>query len=151
MSKKLLNSVGTAVDECLAGVVAAHPGLELLQGHTRVVVRSDIGSVVAQNKVRRPAIILLRTRGLTVVSSPDPTPSVVGLARETSLTVHVTARSPHALLFHLSLLQVTILSGGGSGHEPSQSGYVGRGMLSGAVAGSVFTSPPPASILAALR
>ena len=55
MSKKLLNSVGAAVDECLAGLVAADPGLELLQGYTRVVVRSDIASVVAQNKVRRPA------------------------------------------------------------------------------------------------
>ena len=27
MSKKLLNSVGAAVDECLAGLVAADPGL----------------------------------------------------------------------------------------------------------------------------
>ena len=47
--------------------------------------------------------------------------------------------------------KVTILSGGGSGHEPSQAGFVGRVMLSCAVAGSVFTSPPPASILTALR
>ncbi len=31
------------------------------------------------------------------------------------------------------------------------SGFVGTGMLSGAVAGSVFSSPPPASILAAVR
>ena len=48
-------------------------------------------------------------------------------------------------------LQVTLLSGGGSGHEPSWAGFVGQGMLSAAVAGSVFASPPPASILAALR
>ena len=30
-------------------------------------------------------------------------------------------------------------------------GFVGSGMLSGAIAGSVFTSPPPSSILAAIR
>lgn len=30
-------------------------------------------------------------------------------------------------------------------------GYIGSGMLSAAVAGAVFTSPPPSSILAALR
>lgn len=44
-----------------------------------------------------------------------------------------------------------MLSGGGSGHEPSQCGFVGHGMLSAAVSGSVFVSPPPASILEALR
>jgi len=42
-------------------------------------------------------------------------------------------------------VQVTLLSGGGSGHEPAHAGYVGRGMLSVVVAGAVFASPPPAS------
>lgn len=46
--------------------------------------------------------------------------------------------------------KVTLLSGGGSGHEPAHGGYVGRGMLTAAVAGGVFASPPPSSILAAL-
>lgn len=48
-------------------------------------------------------------------------------------------------------LQVTLLSGGGSGHEPAHAGYVGRGMLTAAIAGGVFASPPVSSILAALR
>src|SRR6476646_5528986 len=47
--------------------------------------------------------------------------------------------------------QVALISGGGSGHEPAHAGYVGRGMLSAAVAGDVFTSPSPDAILAALR
>ena len=47
--------------------------------------------------------------------------------------------------------QVTLLSGGGSGHEPAHAGYVGPGMLTAAVAGAFFASPPPGSILAALR
>ncbi|KAM4713767.1 triokinase/FMN cyclase [Anableps anableps] len=46
--------------------------------------------------------------------------------------------------------QVGLLSGGGSGHEPAHGGYIGAGMLSAAVAGGVFASPPPASILAAI-
>ena len=48
-------------------------------------------------------------------------------------------------------IKVTLLSGGGSGHEPAQAGFVGKGMLTGAVAGAVFASPPTDSILAALR
>ncbi|XP_014904585.1 triokinase/FMN cyclase [Poecilia latipinna] len=46
--------------------------------------------------------------------------------------------------------KVGLLSGGGSGHEPAHGGYIGAGMLSAAVAGGVFASPPPASILAAI-
>ncbi|OAG08608.1 dihydroxyacetone kinase [Paraphaeosphaeria sporulosa] len=37
--------------------------------------------------------------------------------------------------------QVSIVSGGGSGHEPSFSSFVGAGLLSGAVAGTIFASP----------
>ncbi|XP_030609572.1 triokinase/FMN cyclase isoform X1 [Archocentrus centrarchus] len=46
--------------------------------------------------------------------------------------------------------KVALLSGGGSGHEPAHAGYIGAGMLSAAVSGGVFASPPPASILAAI-
>ncbi|HZS54301.1 MAG TPA: dihydroxyacetone kinase subunit DhaL [Bryobacteraceae bacterium] len=48
-------------------------------------------------------------------------------------------------------IQVALVSGGGSGHEPAHGGYVGAGMLSAAVAGEVFTSPSPDSVLAAIR
>ena len=47
--------------------------------------------------------------------------------------------------------RVALISGGGSGHEPAHAGYVGRGMLSAAVAGEVFTSPSPDAVLAAIR
>ena len=43
--------------------------------------------------------------------------------------------------------KVGIVSGGGSGHEPSHAGYVGKGMLDSAVAGNVFASPSPDRIL----
>lgn len=47
--------------------------------------------------------------------------------------------------------KVAIISGGGSGHEPSHAGFVGEGMLSAAVCGAVFTSPTPDQILAAIK
>lgn len=37
--------------------------------------------------------------------------------------------------------QVAIISGGGSGHEPSFGAFVGDGLLSAAVAGTIFASP----------
>ncbi|KAD4059634.1 dihydroxyacetone kinase subunit DhaK [Arthrobacter yangruifuii] len=46
--------------------------------------------------------------------------------------------------------KVGLVSGGGSGHEPLHSGYVGRGMLTAAVPGAVFTSPTPDQILPAI-
>ena len=46
---------------------------------------------------------------------------------------------------------VAIISGGGSGHEPAHAGYVGKGMLTGAVAGDVFTSPSTDAVLHAIR
>jgi dihydroxyacetone kinase-like protein len=46
--------------------------------------------------------------------------------------------------------KVTIISGSGSGHEPLNAGYVGRGMLDAAVPGDIFTSPTPDQYLAAI-
>lgn len=47
--------------------------------------------------------------------------------------------------------KVAVVSGGGSGHEPAHAGFVGAGMLDGAVAGEVFTSPTPDQVLAAIK
>lgn len=46
--------------------------------------------------------------------------------------------------------QVSIISGGGSGHEPSFAGMVGEGMLSAAVAGTIFASPSAEQIRTAI-
>ena len=37
--------------------------------------------------------------------------------------------------------KVSLISGGGSGHEPAHAGFVGHGMLDAAVCGDVFASP----------
>jgi dihydroxyacetone kinase-like protein len=45
--------------------------------------------------------------------------------------------------------KVALISGGGSGHEPLHTGFIGRGMLDAACPGHVFTSPTPDQMLAA--
>lgn len=45
--------------------------------------------------------------------------------------------------------KVGLISGGGSGHEPMHSGFVGLGMLDAACCGEVFTSPVPDQMMAA--
>ncbi|MDD2759451.1 MAG: dihydroxyacetone kinase subunit DhaK [Methylomonas sp.] len=45
--------------------------------------------------------------------------------------------------------KVALISGGGSGHEPLHSGFVGYGMLDAACPGQIFTSPTPDQMMAA--
>ncbi len=45
--------------------------------------------------------------------------------------------------------KVTLVSGGGSGHEPLHAGFVGTGMLDAACPGQIFTSPTPDQIVEA--
>mmetsp|Transcript_2149 Transcript_2149/g.4939 ORF Transcript_2149/g.4939 Transcript_2149/m.4939 type:complete len:590 (-) Transcript_2149:207-1976(-) len=47
--------------------------------------------------------------------------------------------------------QVVLISGGGSGHEPSHAGYCGPGMLTAAVCGKVFASPGTDAVLNTIR
>jgi len=59
-------------------------------------------------------------------------------------TADVRWDSEHGYLIRDSPLrpgQVAIVSGGGSGHEPLHSGFIGRGMLTAACPGLIFTSP----------
>ena len=47
--------------------------------------------------------------------------------------------------------RVSVVSGGGAGHEPSHAGFVGMGMLTAAVSGEIFASPSVEAVLAAIR
>jgi len=88
--KKIINNGADAVDEMLAGILAAHPNhLKRVEGTARSVVAVD-----------------------------GPRKGKVGL-----------------------------VIGGGSGHEPSFVGFVGRGLADGAAIGNVFASPPPDPVL----
>jgi dihydroxyacetone kinase len=47
--------------------------------------------------------------------------------------------------------QVTLVSGGGSGHEPGYAGFVGKDGLAASVCGHVFASPSSSQVLAAIE
>lgn len=62
-------------------------------------------------------------------------------------------RVPDSYVLKQSALnnQVSLISGGGSGHEPAHAGFVGDGMLQAAVCGQVFTSPTTDEVLTAIK
>lgn len=47
--------------------------------------------------------------------------------------------------------KVSLICGGGSGHEPAHAGFVGKGMLDAAVCGDIFASPSQIQIYRAIR
>lgn len=47
--------------------------------------------------------------------------------------------------------KVTLISGGGAGHEPLHAGFVGENLLDAAVSGAIFASPSTKQIMAAVR
>ncbi|MDR1194371.1 MAG: dihydroxyacetone kinase subunit DhaK [Peptococcaceae bacterium] len=51
----------------------------------------------------------------------------------------------------LNAEKVSLISGGGSGHEPAHAGFVGAGMLDAAVCGDVFASPSQIQVYQAIR
>ncbi|MCS4488169.1 DhaKLM operon coactivator DhaQ [Streptococcus sciuri] len=52
---------------------------------------------------------------------------------------------------HHDSSKIPILSGGGSGHEPAHIGYVGEGMLTGAIYGTLFYPPTVDEIAVSIR
>lgn len=47
--------------------------------------------------------------------------------------------------------KVTLISGGGSGHEPAHAGFIGTGMLDAAVCGDIFASPSQIQVYQAIK
>lgn len=78
--------------------------------------------------------------------------ALVGVAAAHPHTLRVDVESKIVLTARGAVTgKVGLVSGGGSGHEPLHSGYVGKGMLDAACCGEVFTSPVPDQILAATK
>mmetsp|Transcript_8913 Transcript_8913/g.10315 ORF Transcript_8913/g.10315 Transcript_8913/m.10315 type:complete len:616 (-) Transcript_8913:199-2046(-) len=85
----------------------------------------------------------------------DPSDSVTelisGLLYQYPNSIRKLANHNVILSSNIDYSIVNILSGGGSGHEPSHAGWIGKGMLTGAILGGIFASPSVSSILAAIR
>ncbi|GAN10536.1 dihydroxyacetone kinase [Mucor ambiguus] len=57
----------------------------------------------------------------------------------------------YANVDEMALNQVTLISGGGSGHEPGYAGLVGENCLAANVSGHVFASPSSSQVLSAIE
>src|ERR1700683_5236993 len=75
--------------------------------------------------------------------------SLAGFCAAHSDIVRMGGHAPFVQCRHSKPGKVALISGGGSGHEPLHTGFVGYGMLDAACPGQVFTSPTPDLILAA--
>src|SRR2546423_13248309 len=81
-----------------------------------------------------------------LINHPDDVvrEALEGLAAAHPETLRVNLRPAYVVRADAPLAgKVGVLSGGGSGHEPLHTGYVGRGVLDAACPGPVFTSPTP--------
>ncbi|WP_337059572.1 dihydroxyacetone kinase subunit DhaK [Kineococcus sp. G2] len=85
--------------------------------------------------------------------SPDTVASALaGLARAHGASLSVSLDPAHVLATSPDpARRVALVSGGGSGHEPLHTGFVGRGGLDAAVPGQVFASPHNRQVHAAAR
>src|SRR5438270_6657778 len=88
-----------------------------------------------------------------LINAPDRvlTESLAGFAAAHADIVSLGAEDKFVRRRELQPGKVALISGGGSGHEPLHSGFVGRGMLDAACPGEVFTSPVPDQMLAATK
>src|SRR5579863_7600111 len=77
--------------------------------------------------------------------------SLAGFCAAHSDIVRIGEAAPFVQRRHLKPGKVTLISGGGSGHEPLHAGFVGHGMLDAACPGQIFTSPTPDQMLAAMQ
>ncbi|KAH3678900.1 hypothetical protein WICPIJ_008788 [Wickerhamomyces pijperi] len=50
-----------------------------------------------------------------------------------------------------STSKLSVLSGGGAGHEPTHAGFIGKGLLTGAISGELFASPSTKQILNGIK
>ena len=80
----------------------------------------------------------LVAKGLRGAISYNPTLALIEDSKVVYDTSHPTAN-------------VSIISGGGAGHEPAWAGYVGHNMLAASASGDIFASPSTKQILAAVE
>ena len=78
---------------------------------------------------------------------------VLGLENLVARNNHLALDAPNKVVYSKTHRpsKVTLISGGGSGHEPAWSGFVGDGMLAAAACGEVFASPSTKQVMAAIR
>ncbi len=129
-TKKLINNPDEIVRDSLIGLVATHDHLHLLRQYDNDDDHQDHDDA----------------EDTPVTSQQEHRGEEESTGKMSVLNVVV--RSDLEQIRHE---QITLISGGGAGHDPAHVGYVGRGMLSAAICGHVFTSPDVDTILTTIR
>ncbi|ABS05463.1 dihydroxyacetone kinase subunit DhaK [Kineococcus radiotolerans] len=95
----------------------------------------------------------MSTRPDQFSTGADPVASALaGLARAHGATLRVNLDPAYVVAADPApTRRVALVSGGGSGHEPLHTGFVGRGGLDAAIPGQVFASPHNQQIFAGAR
>lgn len=88
--------------------------------------KRNADAIVAKHFINDPTHLVLSALKSVTLANP-----AVALDEENKV---IYRRPGHAS-------QVSLVSGGGAGHEPSFAAFVGAGLLSGAVSGTIFASP----------
>ena len=100
---------------------------------------------------RQPSRALLEVANLAIAAKhffQDPVHAVVTALKSLTLTNPTLAfDEPNKIVYrHPESIEnadqkISLICGGGSGHEPAWVGYVGKGLLTACVAGTIFASP----------
>jgi hypothetical protein len=120
-----------------------------LEGHCRK--RGSLAEELSRKLRTHPAISLKMSRKHFF---PNPEGVVIHMLNSlVTRNQHMGLDTENRVVYNLAHPpnEVTIISGGGSGHEPAWSGFVGDGMLSAAVCGDIFASPSTKQIMAGIR
>jgi triose/dihydroxyacetone kinase / FAD-AMP lyase (cyclizing) len=129
--KKIINDPTTLVEDYIDGLLYQYPNhYKKLANHPVLILASHCNSGSSSS---------------TSTSSSEPL-DYCSTSLE-STTKNDTTNSDNMLRRQ----RVHLLSGGGSGHEPSHAGWIGDGMLTSVICGGIFASPSVTSITAALR
>lgn len=107
-----------------------HPHLQALAG-----VTITAGRLISRHFIVDPTLLVLAALHSVVLTNPS---------------VELDAKNKIISLCEPQPSQVSIVSGGGSGHEPSFAFLVGRGLLTAAVTGTILASPDAEQVRVAM-
>lgn len=136
--------VGILLQHSAASLAAASPtqimtDRHIFDDHSTLVLRSLTGLVKAH-----PNLSLL-----------PATKTVINADQYVSclpLSIRFPVLRPRLHYFHISdSSKVSLICGGGAGHEPGSTGFVGRGLLSASVSGDTFASPSARQVYRAIN
>lgn len=146
----------TAILACLRGGHATHLVIDAATGAAVLradEVPDDIDALRPLRKLNVPGGSIMKTKKLINDPKDVVEEMLSGVIAAHPRHVRQLAESSRSIVAMDAPRQgkVGLLIGGGSGHEPTFVGFVGKGLADGCAVGNIFASPPPDPILEATR